>query len=212
MDWLGESDSENEAYHALFFRILRVGERHGATTEAEAYVAVFVGMPGYECRGGGRPSGGFGAEVVVGVGGKLDFGAVEPYGVDGAVQPPAFLGRAVFLGGALLVGGELVLEGVALAHTPKEVRHISGGGKCLCAEKVQRAVDDLTGYLRGFIEVVGGADAEQGVYGLYLFLDVGHVAPRCVEVDDLLGAHRSGPLGGGLLYLYGRQRGLRPGV
>ena len=77
---------------------------------------------------------------------------------------------------------------------------------------MQRAVDDLTGNLRGFIEVVGGADAEQGVDSGNLFLDVGHVAPRGVEVYDLLGAHGSGPLGGGLLYLYGRERGLCAGV
>ena len=51
---LRRAESEKSAlfqcppYHALLFRILRVGERHGATTEAEAYVAVFVGVPGYE--------------------------------------------------------------------------------------------------------------------------------------------------------------------
>lgn len=61
IDWLGEADSENEAYHALLFRVLGVGERHGATTEAEADVAVAVGMSRYECRGSDRPASGGGA-------------------------------------------------------------------------------------------------------------------------------------------------------
>ena len=41
---LGKSDSEGKAYHALFLRVLRIGERHGATTEAEADIAVGVGV------------------------------------------------------------------------------------------------------------------------------------------------------------------------
>jgi hypothetical protein len=112
----------------------------------------------------------------------------------------------------LLGGGELVPVWVAFSDAPKEVRHISGGGEVLRAEQPQGAVDNLARNLRGFIEVVGGADAEQGVNGLYLFLDVGHVTPRGVEVCNLLCAHGTGPLGGGLLYLNRREVGLRAGV